>query len=439
MKRFIKMTWAALFVLVTAVACSDNMNQPASVYAALADDPQFSELVSAIDSAQLDQTLSGSGTFTVFAPTNAAFDLLPEDFLTPFNLTLSDLLTYHVLGSEVDAAQAIAAAGSEFPQVQTLESSDIGLFVDGSTLVLNGRVQVTQTDIQTGNGIIHVVDAVLFPDKEFPGTVVDVLKASPRFSTLFGAVGSIPALVTALSDESGTFTLFAPTNNGFELLPAGVVSGLTPAQLTSVLQYHVLGIEADEALAVTVAESPDNTVTTLNGDDLTLSLGSGLRLFVNTGSEVTATDITVTNGLMHVVDSVLLSNTPGSAFPGNVVEALSAYPRYSSLVAAVVEAGLVDALTGVTVFAPTNAAFAAAGVPPYPPNLDAILTYHVLGEEVLAADLVSPEPTLEGSDLTFDFGPPVVINGEIEVIQTDFEASDGVIHVIDGVLIPPQV
>ena len=188
-----------------------------------------------------------------------------------------------------------------------------------------------------------------------------------------------------------------------------------------------------------MAESEDNTVPTLTGDDLTLSLDSGLRLFVNTGSEVTATDITVTNGFMHVVDSVLLSNTPTSAFPGSVVEALRAYPRYSSLVAAVGEAGLSDALTGVTVFAPTNAAFAAAGVPPYPPDLDAILTYHVLDGEVLAAELDSPEPTLEGSDLTLDLGPPVVINGEIEVIQTDFEASDGVIHVIDGVLIPPQV
>ena len=437
MERFAKIIGTALFVLVTAVACSDDAHQeqPATVVEALAGDPQFSDLVTYIDLAELTEALSGPGPFTVFAPTNDAFAALPDDFLT--NLTLDQLLTYHALGSEVNSAAAISVAESADPNVETLETSPLGLGVDGSTLVLNGRVQVTQPDIGTGNGVIHGIDAVLFPDKDFPGTLVDVLQASPRFSTLLGAV-SEAGLAEALAgdNEGNDFTLFAPTNSGFDLLPAGAVEGLvSEGLLGTVLQYHVLGFVANAATAITVAVSPEPTVNTLVGSSVTLSLDAISSLFVNAGSQVTATDITVTNGILHVLDSVLIPEDFIPTFPGNVVQALSSYPRFDGLVAAVVEADLASGLSDVTVFAPTNLAFANANVPPYPDDLSDILLYHVLGTQLEASGLGATETTLEGGDLSFTFGDTVEINGSVEVIWANFIAEDGVIHVIDEVLI----
>ena len=452
MKRFVKMTWAVLFVLMTAVACSDDMNQnpPASVYEALAADPQFSQLVGLIDSEGLDEALSGSGSYTVFAPTNAAFAALPPDFL--INVTVSQLLTYHVLAAEVDAAAAIAVAQSADPFVETFESSDLELYFDPSAgaanqpaLVLNGRVQVTTPDYATtGNGIVHTVDAVLFPDKNFPGTLVDVLSASPRFETLLGAVGNVPGLADVLAGPNGGagFTLFAPTNVGFTLLPDGLVAGLSPADLEAVLQYHVLGATVDAAAAVGVATSGSPSVeTVLAGQFIDLSLDPVLSLFINTGSQVTTTDITVTNGVMHVLDSVLLPLDRLGAFPGTLVQALQAYPRYSSLVGAVVAADLVGALTDVTVFAPTNLAFESAQIPAdiSVEDLTDVLLYHVLAGPVLASGLTDPQPTLlDGASIEIDLlSDPVVLDGAIDVIEVDVQASDGVIHVINGVLQPP--
>ena len=451
MKRFVKMTWAVLFVLMTAVACSDDMNQnpPASVYEALAADPQFSQLVGLIDSEGLDEALSGSGSYTVFAPTNAAFAALPPDFL--INVTVSQLLTYHVLAAEVDAAAAIEKAQSADPFVETFESSDLELYFDPSAeaanqpaLVLNGRVQVTTPDYATtGNGIVHTVDAVLFPDKNFPGTLVDVLSASPRFETLLGAVGNVPGLADVLAGPNGGagFTLFAPTNVGFTLLPDGLVAGLSPADLEAVLQYHVLGATVDAAAAVGVATSGSPSVeTVLAGQFIDLSLDPVLSLFINTGSQVTTTDITVTNGVMHVLDSVLLPLDRLGAFPGTLVQALQAYPRYSSLVGAVVAADLVGALTDVTVFAPTNLAFESAQIPAdiSVEDLTDVLLYHVLAGPVLASGLTDPQPTLLGASIEIDLlSDPVVLDGAIDVIEVDVQASDGVIHVINGVLQPP--
>ena len=449
MKRFVKMTWAVLFVLMTAVACSDDMNQnpPASVYEALAADPQFSQLVGLIDSEGLDEALSGSGSYTVFAPTNAAFEALPPDFL--INVTVSQLLTYHVLAAEVDAAAAIEKAQSADPFVETFESSDLELYFDPSAgaanqpaLVLNGRVQVTTPDYATtGNGIVHTVDAVLFPDKNFPGTLVDVLSASPRFETLLGAVGNVPGLADVLAGPNGGagFTLFAPTNVGFTLLPDGLVASLSQADLQAVLQYHVLGATADAAAAVGVATSGSPSVeTVLLGEFINLSLDPVSSLFIDTGSQVTTTDITVTNGVMHVLDSVLL---PLDTFPGTLVQALQAYPRYSSLVGAVVAADLVGALTDVTVFAPTNLAFESAQIPAdiSVEDLTEVLLYHVLAGQVLASGLTDPQPTLlQGASIEIDLASdPVVLDGAIDVIEVDVQATDGVIHVINGVLQPP--
>ena len=456
MKRFVKMTWAVLFMLMTAVACSDDMNQnqQASVYDALKADSEYSTLVSLIDEAGLTETLEGSGTFTIFAPTNDAFAALPANYQDNLSVDLPQLLSYHVLGFEVNAAEAIATAQSDNPIVETSESSELVLYFDPSAsaenepvLVLNGHVQViTPDDALTDNGIVHKVDAVLFPGKNFPGNLVEVLSASPRFATLLGEVSDIPGLPEALSGV-GPFTLFAPTNVGFMQLPSDLVPSLTEEQLEAVLQYHVLGQAVDEADARAIAgaepEAPTPVPTLLDEQDIFVAVDPIQSLFINVGSEVTATDITVTNGVMHVLDSVLVpvGILPNGAFPGSTVGALSSYPRFSSLVGAVVAADLVEALTDKTVFAPTNLAFESAEIPAdiSIEDLTNVLLYHVLDTPLLVEELSNPQPTLltDASIEVLVSVDSVLLNDAINVIEPDILTNDGIIQVIDGVLEPP--
>ncbi len=282
--------FTALAVLAIVAGCSDDdddnpmMASSTTVVDAAVADGRFTTLVGALQSTGLDAVLSGPGPFTVFAPTDAAFALLPAGALAAVDL--EDVLTYHVVSARLTAADVLGASSAT-----TVLGSDVSIAVDGSTVVLDGRVQVTQTDIETDNGIIHVLDAVLVPGT-FPGTVVDVLAASPRFSTLVGAVGTAGLGGTL---AGGTFTVFAPPNSAF----AGVdLSGLTPMQLGDVLTYHAVAGAVDAATVVTLS-----TATTVEGSDIAIDTTSGVVL--NGSTNVTFTDIVTDGGIVHVIDEVL--------------------------------------------------------------------------------------------------------------------------------------
>ncbi len=388
----------------------------------------FTTLAGALVSTGLDAALDGSGPFTVFAPTDAAFALLPAGLVASLdNATLSSILLYHVAGAELRAAQVVAASSAE-----TLNGADVSIQVRGSTVVLDGRVQVTSTDILADNGVIHVIDAVLIPG-DFPGTVVDALAASPRFSTLVGAVVGAN-LAGALSSSSGTFTVFAPTNAGFGLLPTGLVASLDPATLTAVLQYHVLGSEVDSTDAIAAAGS--SVATLLTGSNLPVQVDGG-GVVLDGRAQVEYVDIATSNGIIHVLDSVLV---PGE-FPGTIVDALASYPRFSTLVGAVVSQNLAGTLSdtsgaGFTVFAPTNNAFAPVNLGAFSSaQLTSILTFHVLPEpkDSGAVTGAATHATVLGQDLTLS---GLRLNDQADITFVDIEASNGFIHVINGVLVP---
>ncbi len=126
-----------------------------------AGDPQFSTLVTAVTEAGLVETLSGEGPFTVFAPTNDAFDKLPEGTLESLLANpeeLKKVLTYHVVSGEVKAADVV-----KLSKAATVQGQDISIKVDGQMVKLNGDTTVTKTDITASNGVIHVIDSVLLP------------------------------------------------------------------------------------------------------------------------------------------------------------------------------------------------------------------------------------------------------------------------------------
>ena len=277
--------------------------------------------------------------------------------------------------------------------------------------------------------------------------IVDTAAADGRFQTLVAAV-TAAELVDTLKGE-GPFTVFAPTDDAFAKLPAGTLDELLKPEnkqaLTDILLYHVV---AGSVMAADVVNL--ESATTVLGKDVAIKVDMG-NVYINE-AQVVITDIETSNGIIHVIDSVILPPAEEASAPGTIVDIAVADGRFNTLVAAVTAADLVDTLNGegpFTVFAPTDDAFAAlpAGtldsllLPENKQQLTDILLYHVVSGKVMASDVVglSAAPTVLGKDITITVKDGnVFLNDTVQVIITDIEASNGVIHVIDAVLLPPQ-
>ena len=279
--------------------------------------------------------------------------------------------------------------------------------------------------------------------------IVDTAVADGRFTTLVAAVQAAE-LVDTLKGE-GPFTVFAPTDDAFAALPEGTLDSLllpeSKQALTDILLYHVVSGEvmAADVTALTSA-------TTVLGKDVTVKVDMG-NVYINE-AQVVITDIATSNGVIHVINAVLLPPADEAAMEekNTIVDIAVADGRFTTLVAALTAADLVETLSGegpFTVFAPTDEAFAAlpAGtldtllLPESKQALTDILLYHVVSGKVMAADVVtlSGATTVLGKDVTITVKDGnVFLNDTVQVIITDIEASNGVIHVIDAVLLPPQ-
>jgi transforming growth factor-beta-induced protein len=410
---------------------NDNMNNtPKSIAAIASADPQFSILVQALTKADLATTLGQSGTYTVFAPTNEAFnalfaklgvsgiDQLSADALRP-------ILLYHVLGSKA------VSSGLTSGYVSTLSPAIAGRFVSlkvdvAAGVKLNSTSTVTKADIMASNGVIHVIDQVLLPP-----TVADLAVANSSFTTLVSAL-SASGLVPALSDPAGTFTVFAPTNEAFAQLTS------VPEDLKPILLYHVLGSTV-YANGVTTGYAKTLSTYMTHPMDIYINTASGVK--INNSASVVLADVVGTNGVIHVIDKVLL--------PPTVVGIAINNSSFSTLVAAVVKAGLAETLSSsgpFTVFAPTNDAFQALLTALGASSLDdltaeqltPILLYHVVAGNNVSSGLINGSiPTLQGSNIDVNVGNGVVLNGNTNVIVADVQGSNGVVHAIDKVLLPP--
>lgn len=280
--------------------------------------------------------------------------------------------------------------------------------------------------------------------------LVGTALAGGTFNTLAAALEATD-LISVLSDESREFTVFAPNDAAFAALGDETVNALLadPDTLRDILLYHVLpDIQVDAATAVSLA---GNTVTTANEDDIALSLNNG-ELFVNM-SKVIATDVAASNGIIHVIDSVLIPPADVVADTQlSIVETAVAEGSFNTLVAALQATGLDAALANTedtfTVFAPTDEAFAKLGDETInalladPETLSDILLYHVVaGSAVDSTTAIS----LAGTSVTTANGDSVAVSvqdnqlliNQSVVIQADVQASNGIIHAIDTVLLPP--
>jgi transforming growth factor-beta-induced protein len=277
------------------------------IVAVASANPDFSTLVAAVQAAGLVETLQGPGPFTVFAPTNDAFDALPAGLVDALllpenNAALAEILTYHVVAGTVLAADVTAGV------VATVQGENLTISTDGGVKVNDANV--VATDVIASNGVIHVIDAVIVPpslDVEAllagsAGDIVDVATAAGSFTTLLAAIDAAGLAETLQGD--GPFTVFAPTDDAFAALdPALVAKLLLPENkdvLAAILTYHVV------AGAVTSDLVTAGEVTSVQGDAIVVSIEGYGSVRLNGAATVTTVDIAASNGVIHVIDAVIL-------------------------------------------------------------------------------------------------------------------------------------
>lgn len=291
----------AVFTGIPAMAADKNIVEIAS------ENEDFSTLVAALTKAELVSDLEGEGPFTVFAPTNAAFEKLLTDLdITAEELLahpqLKEVLLYHVVSGKVlstDLKDGMMAA--------TLQGEEIA--VDLSDGVKINKSSVVTPDLDASNGVIHVIDTVLVPKSfklettetpDMPETVVDIALSSDDFSMLVALLQKAELVDTLKGD--GPFTVFAPTNAAFEKLLKDL--DITEAELiaqpdlSKVLLYHVI---SGQVLSSDLTDGLE--ADTINGEALTFDLMDGVK--VNMANVVTA-DLKANNGVVHVIDAVLV-------------------------------------------------------------------------------------------------------------------------------------
>jgi uncharacterized surface protein with fasciclin (FAS1) repeats len=290
----------AAFALVLGVSACNNSSTnttpaPKDITDVAIADARFTTLVAALQKADLVGTLKGSGPFTVFAPTNDAFRAAGiTDLNAVTKEQLRPILLTHVLGARVAAADVQAGAAT------TAASNQIFLSKNSSGVFINGNSKVINADVPASNGIIHVIDNVI----ALPPTqnIVQIADANPNFKTLVSLVKQAD-LATTLSG-AGPFTVFAPTDAAFtELFKTVNPASLTKQQITNILLYHVVPgrvFSTDLANGDVQTANPNGKVA--------VALGSNVVIKGKTSgdSRVTTANILSTNGVIHVIDKVLL-------------------------------------------------------------------------------------------------------------------------------------
>tara|TARA_Y100000588_G_scaffold241881_1_gene255903 strand:- start:40263 stop:42095 length:1833 start_codon:yes stop_codon:yes gene_type:complete len=467
-KDYLKLTLIAGLLALTTACNDDDDNDTAVVeppeapittvvdVAAASED--FETLTAALQATGLDATLSDTDSqFTVFAPTDDAFALLGQetiDALLEDPDTLSAILTYHVLDSRVSSSAAIDAAGST---IATVNGAALGLSLSGDELLVN-TATVTTTDISANNGVIHVIDAVLTPPQSQPQqptmNIIETAVASDDFTTLAAALEATN-LVATLSDESQEFTVFAPTDAAFAALGQATIDTLlaNPEVLKEILLQHVVSGSVDSITAFSLNGQQAQTVSgnqidiTIDGENDTLKFGD---------ATVTMTDIQTTNGIIQVLDTVVVGEVQVPAPAQSVVDVAVGNGNFSTLVAALQTTGLDTTLADLerefTVFAPTDAAFEQldqATVDALFADAEALsdlLLYHVLPDATVQSDAAiavanseQPMITMANGDMaTLSLQNDMLYIGNAQVTTANVAADNGVIHVIDSVLMPPS-
>ena len=400
-------------------------------------DPNFSTLAGIIEDLGLENTVS-TEQLTIFAPTNAAFEAISDVIPNLTNDDIAAIVEYHltqgtILSSDLAATQDVEMLQGEVTLVEV---------IDGSVIV-NGDVNVVDPNLTATNGVIHGIDQVLLPTQyrvqlEGP-SIVEVAQDAGNFTTLLDLV-EVAGLTTTLRFK-GPFTVFPPTDEAFTELGQQVDLGpitSNPELVTNILLYHAL---PSEVLSSDL--SSKQTVSSIAEEALYITAGDN-GVSVNGSANVTAADISApTNGVLHVVDQVLLPNSLQT-----IAGIVSKNYNLTTLLGLVADRpDILNLLSGTegeyTLFAPTNEAIdqALAAFPGLSDEqITEILTYHVLGAKVVSSDLSDGQTaeTLQGEQIEVTITDDGVQINTASVINPDLEGLNGVVHIIDQVIVPPS-
>jgi uncharacterized surface protein with fasciclin (FAS1) repeats len=304
----------ALFAIFT-VSCDDDDNNVVvdnTITGKATATANLSILVQALVKVDLATTLKGAGPYTVFAPTNDAFTafLATTPYATINDVpkeALTQILLNHVVTGAVKSTDLTTGYIKTLAKGTASTSNTLSMYVNTATGVkLNGVATVTTADIMASNGVVHIVDKVI----DLP-TIVTHAAANANFSTLVSVLNRSgqPNFITALS-ATGPFTVFAPTNAAFtalntELAPGGI-AGVSAANLTKVLQYHV--VSPANVLAASLTEGQVVTPILTPAQTFTIQLTGGAKIkdANNRISNIIITDVQCSNGVIHAIDKVLL-------------------------------------------------------------------------------------------------------------------------------------
>ncbi len=478
-----------LFVLsASIIACSSDDDAPINEPIDPTTPPNLVEaaqaaglttLLSAVEAVDgLGETLLSASNITVFAPTNDAFGAALEAFdaqnLEELVAAIGGVGNLEVvLGFHVVPAVAFAEDLAEGDQtLNTLANQEITVNRNGATVTITdatGNVATVVTpDVEIENGVVHVINRVLLPEIELPEELPNLVEVAEAagLTTLLAAVEAVDGLgETLLGLEA--ITVFAPTNDAFddalEAFDANSLEELVAAlggveELQAVLGIHVVpavafasDLNEGENTVPTLAE--ENLIVTRNGMNVTVTDPNG-RTF-----NVISADVAIQNGVVHVIDGVLLTEQDEEDLP-NLVEAATEAGLTTLLAAVEAVDGLGETLLGldaITVFAPTNDAFvdaleafnaedlgelvaAIGGIE----NLETVLGFHVVPAVAFAGDLAEGNQnftTVSGQQITVNkTGSNVTVTdagGNVaNVIAADVAIENGVVHVIDAVLLP---
>ncbi|WP_300023446.1 fasciclin domain-containing protein [uncultured Maribacter sp.] len=453
----------------------------------------LSLLEAAVIKADLVATLSSDGPFTVFAPTDDAFVALLEvlgddynsldDFDTDEEIALlKNILLFHVVAAEVkstDLAAGQVATAFENNSVEIISSGDTFVIGDASDTNAN----ITGVDIMASNGVAHTIDKVLLPQAAIDfvtslqlKTIVDTAVATDDLSLLVEALIQADAGLVETLNSEGPFTVFAPTNAAFVALletlgddfnsVADFDTDEEKALLTKILTYHVVaGVSA-----YSTDLSNGQVIETVQGETISIALtDNGVEIMdaTETNANVALADVAATNGVVHVIDKVILPQEVLDMLAAmslrTIVELAVDTDDLSVLVDALgqADAGLVETLSGdgpFTVFAPTNDAFVALldalgenynSIADFDTEaekelLTTILTFHVVsGTAAFSTDLSDGQAiaTVQGENVGINIKDGTVhvedaSEDNASVVIADVEASNGVVHVINKVLLP---
>ena len=463
MKTFKKMKNLPLLLLVVLVSfsCSndDDNNQMVTpqelnIVETAQATAELSILVDAVIQAGLVDALTAPGNKTVLAPTNAAFTAfladkgfnslseVPNDVLTQI------LLNHVIAGSNITSSALSGTTGYASTLADGPNSTKMSIYYNGSSgVTFNGVASVAIPDVETSNGIVHVIDAVI----DLP-SIVTFATADSRFSTLVAALTDLTPATDFVSvlQGAGPFTVLAPVNDAFAALPAIPEEG----PLTNILLNHVIGAAVSSGDLAGASGYTNTLAETAAGENLSLYFDGTDGVSFNGMANVAVADVVASNGIIHAIDGVITLPTIATFATSN--------PALSILVDALVYADsgtptvpyintVSDATAGpFTVFAPTNDAFVdvlgelnlTALTDLTTDQVDTVLLYHIVGANVQSSGLPNGTVATLGGNITadntvFTLTDPNDRVSNIITTLVDIQGINGVVHVIDKVILFP--